>query len=91
MKANELADHILNVKSWLEQATREEYPHILEGGMARLMMETSNEWEIYKIYCAWTERSLFTDTALKEFYKLQDKIKEAKNDKINYNRFQNFN
>jgi len=88
MTANDLADHILNVKSWLEQATRDEYTHILEGGMTRLMMETSNEWQMYKVYCAWTERSAYTDTSLKEFYKLYDKIKEVYGDKIKRKRSQ---
>lgn len=77
MTANDLADHILNVKSMLEQATRDEYNHILDGGMYRLMLESSNEWQIYKVFCAWTERSIYTNTALKEFYKLYDKIKEG--------------
>lgn len=91
MTANELADHILEVKSLLEQATRDEYKHILEGGMYRLMLESSNEWQIYKIFCAWTERSIYTDTSLKEFYKLYDKIKEAQDVEIKETRSKRFN
>jgi hypothetical protein len=85
MTANELADHILDVKKLLDESTPDEFPHILEGGLYRLMLESSNEWQIYKIYCAWTKQHILTDKALKSFYTLQEKIKESQHDKIIYN------
>ena len=86
MKANELADFILDTVDRIKDSHPNERPHIIEGAIYRLTLQYDNEWEIYKIYCAWTSKNRHDGKSLIEFYQLYDKIKEAKDDYAEYKR-----
>lgn len=86
MKANELADFILDTVDRIKDSHPNEKEHIIEGAVYRLVLESDNEWEIYKTYCAWTGKNRHEGQSLIDFYKLYDKIKEAKDDYNEYKR-----
>lgn len=83
MTANELADFILDTVDRIKESTPDELPHIIEGAVYRLTLESDNEWEVYKTYCAWTGQDRTSGESLFKFYKIIDKIEEA-NDGLNH-------
>lgn len=86
MKANELADFIMDTVDRLKESHPNERPHIIEGALYRLTLQYDNEWEIYKIYCAWTGQNRHDAKVAIEFNKIYNKIEEAKHDYIEYKR-----
>ena len=86
MKPNELADFILDTVDRIKDSHPNEREHIIEGAVYRLTLQYDNEWEIFKIYCAWTGKDRYDGQSIIEFYKLYDKIKEAKDDYNEYKR-----
>jgi uncharacterized protein YpuA (DUF1002 family) len=86
MKANELADFILDTVDRIKESHPNEREHIVEGAVYRLTLQYDNEWEIYKIYCSWLGKNRHEGQSLIDFYKLYDKIKEAKDDYTEYKR-----
>lgn len=84
MTANELADFILDTVDRIKESTPDELPHIIEGAVYRLTLESDNEWEIYKTYCAWTGQDRTSGQSLNNFYNIIDKIKEINDGLITY-------
>jgi hypothetical protein len=77
MTPEQLADYILDIKDRYDDATPEEKPHIIEGGIHFLITNYNNEWEMYKIYCMWVGGNLSDGSTLKSFYKIYEPIEEA--------------
>jgi hypothetical protein len=77
MTAEQLADYILDIKDRYDDATPEERPHIIQGGLHFLISNYKNEWEIYKIYSMWLGQELNSGKNLLEFYKLYTPLEDA--------------
>ena len=77
MIAEQLADYILDIKDRYDDATPEEQPHIIQGGLHFLIANYKNEWEIYKIYTMWLGQELNSGKNLLEFYKLYTPLEDA--------------
>lgn len=91
MTANELADFIMDTVDRIKDSHPYERPHIIEGAVYRLTLQYDNEWEIYKTYCAWSGKNKHEGQSLIDFYKIYDKIKEAKDDYIEFKRHKKLN
>lgn len=95
MKANELADFILDTYEDIQTMDNDLVPHALEGGMHRLMLEHMDEWNMYKVYCMWTSKDIKDPEATREYIRITDTIQEGIDEKsrlykeVNYYRTSN--
>lgn len=76
MNANEIADFIIDIHDQVDALPPKEKEAVIEGGINRLWRMRVNEWELYKIYCAWYRIDTKSNESATKFAKVINTLEE---------------
>ena len=76
MNANEIADFIIDIHDQVDELPPKEKEAVIDGGINRLWRMNVNEWELYKIYCAWCRIDTKSNESATRFAKLINTLEE---------------
>jgi hypothetical protein len=72
----DLANFILDIHDETQDMDFNESKHIIEGAVNRLWKMQVDEWQLYKVYCAWRRVKITDNQATMDFAKLLNDLED---------------